>query len=290
MSAFFAITSAFLYGLANVITKIGLRYTNASSAVRISLLCSFIIVFIICVFSTSPYQFMSGAVFYFLAAGVIGPFLGRVFLYKGIDRVGSAVSSTLFEDRPLFAVFAAVFILGERLTSPIGAGLFLMMAGTILISLEKSGGQIDKEWSKRDLIFPLAAGACYGVAQVFRKMGLNVSPTPLVGVMVQNVGAMASIPLLAFTGGRQNEAFSNNKKVWSIFSVVAILQILAQWCLFKALDLGTVVVVSPLSSLSSFFALLLTALFLRKLEKVTWKIVIGAILIVGATLVLTMKT
>ncbi len=185
---------------------------------------------------------------------------------------------------------SAMLILGERLTYPIAAGLFLMIAGTVVISFEKSGGRIDKGWSKRDLVFPLAAGACYGLAQVFRKIGLNILPTPVVGVMVQSTGAMALIPLLALGRKRQNEGISNNKRAWFIFSVVGMLQVLAQWSLFKALDLGRVVVVSPLSSLSGFFALLLTALFLRELEKVTLKIVFGAVLIVGATLILTTKT
>jgi uncharacterized membrane protein len=290
MAALFAITSAFLYGLANVITRVGLRYTSTSSGVRISLLFNFVIIFAFCLFYTSVDQFFSRAFFFFLAAGIIGPFFGRTLLYKGIDRVGAAISSTLFEDRPLVSVFAAMLILGERLTYPIGAGLFLMIAGTVVISLEKSGGRIDKGWSKRDLLFPIAAGACYGLAQVFRKIGLNISPTPVVGVMVQNIGAMALIPLLALPGKRQNEGISNNKKAWFLFCVVGILQVLAQWSLFKALDLGRVVVVSPLSSLSAFFALLLTALFLRELEKVTLKMIFGALLIVGATLILTMKT
>ena len=66
------------------------------------------------------------------------------------------------------------------------------------------------------------------------------------------------------------------------------------WCkwrlsgvFFAALDLGSVIVVSPLTSLMTFFVLILAALFLRQVERVTWKIVVGAVLIVGATTILT---
>jgi transporter family protein len=290
MAAVFAITSAFLYGLSNVITRVGLRYANILSAVFVSLLSCVLSSLILCIFATSLNQFLNRAVFFFLAAGIIGPFFGRFFLYEGIDRVGTSIASPLYETKPLFSAIAAVFVLGEKLTSPIAFGVLLMMVGTATISLEQSGGQIEKRWSKKDLIFPLISGACYGVAHALRKMGLNIAPEPIIGVMIQNVGALAFTPLLVFTQKNSQRFLSKNKKAWFIFSLAGILQVARQWCLFKALNLGKVVVVSPLASLSTFFVLLLAVLFLRGLEKVTWKIVLGATLIVGATWVLTGMT
>jgi drug/metabolite transporter (DMT)-like permease len=177
MSALFAIASAFLYALANVITRFGLRYASTSSGVLISLLLCFGSVLIYCLFATSLDQYLNRGVFFFLAAGIIGPFFGRLLLYIGIERVGTAISSTLYENKPLFAVIAAVIVLGETLSLPIFLGLFLMMAGTAIVSLEKSGGQIERKWSKKDLIFPLTAGACYGVSHALRKLGLNITPS-----------------------------------------------------------------------------------------------------------------
>jgi drug/metabolite transporter (DMT)-like permease len=290
MAALFAICSAFLYGLSIVITRIALRYANILSAVLISLLSCVVSSLILCLFFTSPSQFLNTAVLFFLAAGIIGPFFGRFFLYQGIDRVGTSIASPLYETKPLFSAIAAVFILGEKLTSPIACGVLLMMVGTATISLEQSGGQIEKKWSKKDLVFPLISGACYGVAHVLRKMGLNVAPEPIVGVMVQNVGALAFTPLLILTQKNHQRSLSKNKKAWVILSLAGILHVAAQWCFFKALHLGKVVVVSPLASLSTFFVLLLAALFLRGLEKVTWRIILGAVLIVGATWVLTAIT
>jgi len=290
MSAFYAIASAFLYALANVITRFGLRYASTSSGVLMSLLFCFGSVLIYCFFATSLDQYLNRGVFFFLAAGIIGPFFGRLLLYIGIERVGTAIASTLYEDKPLFAVVAAVIFLSEPLSLPIFLGLALMMAGTAIVSLEKSGGQIERKWSKKDLIFPLIAGACYGVSHVLRKLGLNITPSPLVGVMAQNIGAITFVPILALTRMNQENILSNNKRAWLLFGLVGILQALAQWCLFRALEIGKVVVVSPLSSLSTFFVHILTALFLHGLEKVTWKIVLGAVLVVSATLILTLKT
>jgi transporter family protein len=290
MSAFFAIASAFLYALSNVLTRVGLRYASTSSGVIISLSSCFGTVLIYCLFTTSLDQYLNRGFYFFLAAGIIGPFFGRLLLYKGIERVGTAIASTLYEDKPLFSVFAAVIFLGESLSLPIFLGLSLMVAGAAIVSLEKSGGQIERNWSKKDLIFPLTAGACYGVSHVLRKLGLNITPSPVVGVMVQNIGAIAFVPILALTRMNQGKILPNHRNAWFLFGLMGILQVLAQWCLFKALEIGKVVVVSPLSSLSTFFVLILTALFLHGLEKVTWKIVLGAVLVVSATLILTLKT
>lgn len=289
MSAFFAIFSAFLYGLTNVLTRIALPYGSTSAGAFISLVSCFSAALALSVFTTSLNQYMNKGFFMFLAAGIIGPFFGRLFLYKGIERVGAAISSTLYEDKPLFSVLAAVLILGERLTLAVLLGVLLMMAGTIIVSLERSGGKIDRHWSKRDLLFPLAAGGCYGISHVFRKIGLNISPTPMVGVMVQNIGAIASIPLLTFSGRSWGQILSRSKVAWGVFSLVGLLQITAQWSLFKALEFGTVVIVSPLSSMSTFFVLLLTLIFLRAQERITLKILVGAIFMVGATVILTTR-
>jgi uncharacterized membrane protein len=58
--------------------------------------------------------------------------------------------------------------------------------------------------------------------------------------------------------------------------------------IYIALDLGHVIIVSPLSSATPIFVLLLGAIFLKQLEKVTWKIILGTIFIVSATIVLTL--
>jgi len=49
-----------------------------------------------------------------------------------------------------------------------------------------------------------------------------------------------------------------------------------------------VVIVIALIALNPFFVLLLTVVFLKKVERVTWKIIFGAGFIVGGTVVLTL--
>lgn len=58
--------------------------------------------------------------------------------------------------------------------------------------------------------------------------------------------------------------------------------------IYYALDLGEVVVVIPISSTGPLFTLIFTALFLKGVERVTLKIVLGAALIISGVVLLTL--
>ena len=288
MVALLAIGSAFFMALQSVVFRVGLKYSNPLSAFLIVQIACLVASLGICVFAVPLDQFANRAVLYFIAAGAMGPYIARFLLLEGIDRVGSAISSSLSQTKPLFSAIAAVMILGESLTVSIALGMILIVFGVATIGSEESGGQIEKEWSKKHLIFPILAGACYGVAHVLRKMGLNITPEPIMGTAVQNVTAAALLPLIVLSRRNRQEIHLNDTKVWFIFSLAGLCSLASQLCLFYALDFGQVIVVSPLVCINPFFVLLLVGVFLRRLERVTWKIVLGAVLIVGGTVALTL--
>lgn len=144
--------------------------------------------------------------------------------------------------------------------------------------LDESGGQLEKRWSKRDLIFPILAGVSFGILHVLRKMGLNGIPVPIAGFTMQNASDLVFFPLLILAQRSRHPLVLDDKRAWVIFSLAGLAMFIAQLCVFSALDLGQI---SPLSSLSPFFVLPLVRIFLRGLEKTTWRIVLGVILCIG---------
>jgi uncharacterized membrane protein len=288
MAELLAICASFFWGFSYIISRVGLRHSNVLSGVFITSLsgiCYSLVMSLLCI---DLAVFANRAVLYFIAAGVIGPFFGRMFLYMGLDRVGASIGSPLAEIKPLYAAIGAVLFLGEGLSLSIVLGTLLIIGGVITISLEETGGQIEKKWSKSDLVFPILASVCFGILHVLRKLGLNGIPVPIAGVTMQNASALLLFPLLGLTQRGRHRLALDDKRAWIIFSFSGLSMFLAQVCVFFALDLGQVIVVSPLSSLSPFFVLLLVRIFLRELEKVTWRIVLGVVLTVGGTAVLTL--
>ena len=287
MVAALAIGAAFFYGLSMVFIRAGLRHANTLSGLLICLVSCLVASSIIFVFTLSFDQFAPRAVFFFVLAGISGPFIARFFFFVGINRVGSAITAALYGTKTLFATITAVLILSERLTPSIALGTFVIIVGSIVIGLEESGGELEKEWSKKDLIYPIAAAGCFGISYIFRKMGLNVTPEPVMGVTIQNATALVCFPLLALGQSNRQRLVLKDTRAWIFFSLSGLSMVVAQLCLFQALDWGQVVVVGPLSSISPFFVFLLVGIFLRGTERITWKLVAGAALIVAGTTVLT---
>ncbi|MDB4443848.1 DMT family transporter [bacterium] len=286
MSAAFALLSAFLYAVSMVFARVGLKSGSSFAGGVISMGFSFagsLIIF----FYVPIHHFASWAILYFMLAGISGPCIGRFLLFIGINRVGSSVASTIYAVKPLFSAVAAVLILGERLTTTIGVSTLLMVAGLAIVGSEKSGGQIERSWSKKDLIFPLMAGAAYGFTHILRKIGLNISPDPMMGVVAQNAAAISFSLMLTVAKKDKQGATWKNKRAWVFFGLSGIMSVLGQLSIFHALSLGTVLIVSPLSTISPLFVIMMAALFMRKMERVTFKIVMGAVLIVAATALLT---
>jgi drug/metabolite transporter (DMT)-like permease len=73
------------------------------------------------------------------------------------------------------------------------------------------------------------------------------------------------------------------------FVGAGITENLSVFLVLVALSLGEVSVVTPLAGTAPLFVLPFTSLFLKGVEKLTWRIVVGSILIVLGVFLLTIK-
>lgn len=79
-----------------------------------------------------------------------------------------------------------------------------------------------------------------------------------------------------------------DRKSWAFLLTAGVLTAVSSLLTFRALSLGDASRVSPLTSTTLVFSVLLAALFLR--EKLTWQMLVGAALMVsGAILIATTK-
>jgi len=288
MASALAIIAAFLYGASMILARIGMKETDTFSGAVISMIFSLLGSLLPFIFFVPFRHFASWALIYFIMAGLSGPCFGRFMLFIGINRLGSSVASTLYSIKPLFSALAAVLILGENLTIGIALATAIMVAGLAIVSSKQSSKPTESSWSKKDLIFPILAGAAYGLSQVFRKIGLNIIDEPLMGVVVLNVAAVSFSLTLAFFRRNHQQLTFNQRKAWVIFGLSGIFSVSGQLTVFYALSIGSVVIVSPLSSISPLFVILMAFIFLKGSERVTWKVILGAVLIVGGTILLAL--
>jgi uncharacterized membrane protein len=225
-------------------------------------------------------SFRSQAIWYFIAGGIFAPGLGRILSYLGIERVGVARSVSIVNSSPLFASILAVFLMEETWTFQNFVGTSLVILGLVILSRSQAE---QKQWRMIDLIYPLMAALSFGISSNLRKLGLLVENLPLMGSVVTATTALfLAVLVLSAQGGPRVFKLSRRSLGW--FLAGGVGNTAAMLSVFYALSFGKVVIVEPLVSTNPVLTILLSAIFLRDLEAITLRVVVGAICTVGGTI------
>jgi uncharacterized membrane protein len=283
---FYALANAFLFALHNILTKKGLRYSNPATAVITSLLINIVFLWGVSILFVPLSSLTSASILIFVVVGFFQPGLTRLLTYKGIDALGVAITDPIRATTPLFSAMMAIVFLGEGITAPIIVATLMIMAGITLLSWRS--GSMKLLGSAVYLWYPIAASALAGASQVVRKFGLAAVPHPfLAAAVTASSSFVVSIATLWYVEKSQ-ETWKMNRRCLGWFLAAGVTISLGMACIYYALDLGKVSVVIPISSTGPFFSLILTALFLRDVERVTLRIVLSAGMIIGGVVLLTL--
>lgn len=276
-----AVIAALGFGTAGVILKRGLQHTTPLTAALVSVAVTAAFIWLVAC-STAPVAAMwTPRIVPFLVAGLIAPGLARLAMFVGFDRIGVGRAAPLIGTAPLFSVAMAMLALGERPTWIMLAGAAAIVSGGALLSY-RAGAE---RWRRRDLIFPLLAAIAFALRDNISRYGFREFHDPLLAA------AAATVTSLLVMGGYGAVAGSGRVHMnWTGFGYVALsglVEGIAYMTMWRALAIGEVAVVSPLANASSIVAVGLAAVFLRDLERVSWRIALAAVLIVaGVTVIL----
>ena len=125
----------------------------------------------------------------------------------------------------------------------------------------------------------LAAAISYGVSQVVAKFIVTEYAEPQVAALS---GIFFGMIGLFFVGVRDLPKDLRSPRQARMFIALAgVFSSLGVLFLFLALDRAPVVVVAPVAATNPLLAIVFSIFFLRTLERVTLRIVIGALLVVG---------
>jgi drug/metabolite transporter (DMT)-like permease len=224
----------------------------------------------------------------FLGIGLVSTALARLLNYVGVQRAGASVNSATVNTRPVWATIVAVAFLGEAITAQGAFGIGCIVGGLVLIAL--SGGGDVSGWNKRDLLFPLAAAVTFAVGNTARRyLFTQTAVTPLEAVALNEfAGLLGLIAILLYRErGDLRDYLDAPREAYAYFVGCGMLSALSLFALFAALDRGRVVVVDPLSSPTSLFAITATALFFGGVESVTPRLVVGALSVIAGVVLIT---
>jgi drug/metabolite transporter (DMT)-like permease len=131
-----ALTSAVLWGSIPVFVRKGLVHSSASVAVLLGLLASAPLLLLVVSFHPRSVSeaVAPQAALWFAAVGIMGPCLGRVFNYIGVERLGAARATPLINSSPLFTTVLALLFLREEITLRVLLGVLSIVAGVAMLT------------------------------------------------------------------------------------------------------------------------------------------------------------
>ncbi|HKA61837.1 MAG TPA: EamA family transporter [Methylomirabilota bacterium] len=221
------------------------------------------------------------AVPYFVFSGVVGTAGGRLFRVLAIQKVGAPVAAAVNNLAPLVATGLAIVLLGEHVTAPILGGTLVIVAGTILLSL--SGRYVG--FRARHLVYPFIAASCFGTVAIVRKLGLSTAG-PLFDAAINVTAALlASTAFVAASGNLGSLRCDRRSLLW--FVAGGIAENSGVFLVLLALGFGDVSVVIPLAGTAPLFVLLIAYLFPSESNRLNWRVILGAVLIVVGVVLLS---
>lgn len=274
---FLALVSAFAFAVAAILQKRGLLTASPLTAGLVSVTITAAFIWVLAV-GTEPLSVLfTWKILPFVVAGVFAPGLARLFLFLGVDRIGVARSAPLAGTAPLFSVALAIVFLGERPTwLTLVGGLAIVIGGVLLSGGAGGGGR----WRRIDLILPVLGALSFAIRDNLSRWGFREYAHPITAAAAAAAMSLAVIWLFAALQRGTGVVRGDRTSLW-FFGLAGLGEGVGYISMWRALQLGEVSIVSPLQNSRTIFIIILTAIFLRDLERVTWRIAIASALVVA---------
>ena len=275
-----ALCTALSYAAANVSVRRGLRHSSAATATLVSLIVH-ASVFGLTVAATGGMRNAPAlAVGLIAVTGILQTGM-RLWHYTGIEKVGTSRAVTLRSTHPIVSVLIGITILQEQATLAILLGTTLVVAGIIMTSWQADEQIVGFRW--RDLVFPMATALITGIVHPIRRYAMTIANEPLFFAAIVGVISLVCFSsTLAAPAMRERLTWSSRALV--PFVAAGVFEASAVLLMLSAFVSGPVVLVSPIAATSPIWTLVMSAVFLRDLERVNRYTVIGTLCVVAGVI------
>jgi len=276
-----ALLSALLSAAATIFIRQGLRGYGPYTGVWINMAVGTVCLWVAVLFTGGMGRPTPTAFALFVLAGLIGTVAGRVLRFFAIEAVGASITGAFMNVTPLVSSGLAILLLGEHVTVPIVVGTLVIVAGATLLS---TGGR-SLGVRPAHLWLPILSATCFGIVSILRKIGLSgMAPVPGTAVNVTTALVVFTAFLLASGQGR---AMVCRGPSLGYFVAAGLTENLGVFLVVLALSLGAVSVVAPLTNATPLFVIVFSLLFLRGIEVLNARVIMGSVLIVIGSVLIT---
>jgi drug/metabolite transporter (DMT)-like permease len=211
----------------------------------------------------------------FVGVGLFVPGFTRVLTFRGIRTMGSAITATIVNTTPMFSTTLAMLLLRERPGPLILFGLVGIVTGLVTISWP--GAQ--SSWKRTELIYPFIAALLFACKDVTVRWGLGGGGSPALAAGIAAATSTIEVSLINLYFHRERFALPRGKVLyWFLASGIGTGG--SFLFMFLAFSIESVSIVAPLVNSYAVFVLLLTPLLARRIEQLSARKILGAILVV----------
>jgi len=279
-----ALAAAISYAISGIAAKRGLRYSTPVTVTLVSVAIHAVALWVALLIFRGVPHLSWYVLFLFVLSGLIQPIL-RFLTYAGIHYVGAAAGTTLRGAHPLFSTSIAILFLGEPMNLHILLGTIAIVAGVALISWQSGLRQANFKWWY--IAYPLSAAFLAGVSHPLRRYTLNLANEPLYLAAVIGIVALPWLVSATLLPGQKQKPVWDRRAMFP-FIIAGSFETLGIVLVIVALSIGHVVIVSPIVATSPLWIVLGTWFFLRDVERLTLRTVLGATCVVAGTIAISL--
>ena len=279
-----ALVTAISFGLNPIALKLGfVRGGRPDTAMIVGLAVSVPLYFLLFPFVGGLHweQVTIAAFVGYVLGGLFGTGIGRRWLYIAIDRIGASPATAIKNSAPVVTTLLAGLIYGEQITPLRWAAVVGIVVGVALVTWKPGAGV--RHWVDVGVLAAVGSALSYGVRPLFLKFGLEAADLPLTAAFV---GATAALVYALSFGDRSGLLQAHREPAFGLFLFAGGLQSVGFLAISAGLSGGEVSVVYPVTSSAPLFTLGFTAILLRGKERLTWRVVLGAVLVVLGVVIL----
>jgi len=156
----------------------------------------------------------------------------------------------------------------------------MVIAGVVLVSSKAEREIAGFRW--RHLLLPVGAACLTGMNHPMRRYALGLSNEPLFFSALMGFVSFAGFLIYMGFSPTKDPLVWNRQAIWPFLST-GIFETFSLILIITAISIGPVVVVAPIAATYPVWALIGAKLFLRDVEKITLKTVIGILSVVAGT-------
>ena len=281
----YALAAALFWGSSPVLVKRGLRHSNVSAAVLLQQVGSVLTLVLIMVlpFGEATLRMPWTAAGVFVSVGLVGSFLGRTFVLKGIDEIGASKAQSISNSAPLLTAVYAIVLLGETATPLILVGVVLIVTGLLIITRgTPDDGGSGRPVSYRAFLNPLLSIVFFGFGPILKKVAMLAGGTAVPGALITHITGL----LLIFLFGRAlridwREGIWISGDSYFFLLLSGLFQGVGSILTYLAVAHAPAIIVAPIWNVQALITFSLARLILRGDETVTVKDGLAAVLVVA---------